>query len=136
MCASGWAIAGDASDPRSKPWSEVSAGFVPSSTAEGHFLPVIVSSIEGDTVESLRVAVAPGKKRMLVDTPRAPGDLAPSHKRIEVELEPCKRYFLAGRRASAVSMRWQPEVIRVEPIEEYVAKFNDPAVTPAKKTAD
>ncbi|MBL8521320.1 MAG: hypothetical protein JNK75_11680 [Betaproteobacteria bacterium] len=106
-----------------QPWSEVSAGFVPSQTTDGHYVAIIVSSIEGESTDSLRTAVPPGKKRMLVDTPRQPDDLAPSHKRIAVDLAPCLRYFVAGKRTSGVSRRWEPVVIRVEEIEECVATF-------------
>lgn len=105
------------------PWSILVAGTVPSRVAEGHFVPLLVSSLDGETPVSLSTATKPGKKQLLLDTPRAEDDLAPSHKQMELDMVPCMRYYVAGKKSAAASRRWTPEIYRVEPIGECVAKY-------------
>jgi hypothetical protein len=105
------------------PWSTLVAGSVPERIEDGYFIAVLISSLDGQTPTNKSVITSPGKKRVLVDTPNTKADRAPSHKRIEIDMAPCMRYFIAGKKSAAASLRWLPEVFRVEPIGECMAEF-------------
>ncbi len=105
------------------PWSILIGGTVPSPATDGYFMPILVSSLDGTSPVGLSVKTNPGKKQVLLDTPRTQNDRAPSHKRMELEMAPCMRYFVAGKKSAPASLRWTPEVFRVEPIGECMAEF-------------
>ena len=108
------------------PWSILQAGSVPARTADGYFVAVLISSIDGVTPTNKSVRTSPGKKQVLLDTLSTKTDRAPSHKRLEIDMAPCMRYFIAGRKSAAASLRWSPEVFRVEPIGECMAESKVP----------
>lgn len=114
------------------PWSVLEAGSVPARTADGYFVAVLISSIDGVTPANKSVITSPGKKQVLVDTLSTKTDRAPSHKRLEIDMAPCMRYFVTGRKSAAASLRWSPEVFRVEPIGECMAEFKVPSAEVAK----
>ncbi|MEP7156991.1 MAG: hypothetical protein ABI905_14525 [Betaproteobacteria bacterium] len=103
------------------PWSALVAGGVPSGVED--FVPVIVSSLEGETPSRRSVNVAPGKKQIILDTAARSTSRAPSYKRLELAMEPCMRYYVAGRKPSPLSLRWEPIVFRTEAISECAAEF-------------
>ena len=105
------------------PWSIVVAGDVPPLATDGHFFPVIVSSLDSRSPSTYSVATTPGKKEILLDTPKTSKDRWPSYKRLELDLAPCMRYYVAGKKSAPSALRWAPEVFRVEPIGECMAEF-------------
>lgn len=105
------------------PWSILVAGTVPSQAAEGHYVSLLVSSLDGETPAKYEAFTKPGKKQLVLDTPRTEKDRGPSHKRLELEMAPCTRYYIAGKKSASFSLRWTPEVFRVEPIGECMAEF-------------
>ena len=105
------------------PWSILVGGAVPSQATDGYFMPILISSLDGESPINYSVVTKPGKKQVLLDTPRTANDRAPSHKRMELDMAPCTRYYVAGKKSAAASLRWTPEVFRVEPIGECVAEF-------------
>ncbi len=111
------------------PWSLLVAGTTPAKVADGFYVPLIVSSIDGETPLTGTVAVKPGQKQILLDTPATTRNRAPSHKRMELDMAPCMRYFVAGKKSAEASLRWAPEVFLTEPIGECMAEFklNAPA---------
>jgi len=106
------------------PWSILVAGEIPPLVTDGYFVPLLVSSLDGRSPTTYSVATQPGKKQILLDTPRTANDRGPSYKRLELDMEPCMRYFVAGKKSSSGSLRWTPEVFKVEPIGECAAEFN------------
>jgi len=119
------------------PWSVLVAGKVPWEVTDGYFVPVLVSSLDGETPSTYSVTTKPGKKQLVLDTTRATNTRGPSYKRLELDMAPCMRYFVAGKKSAPASLRWAPEVFRVEPIGECMAEFklNDTAVVPAPSPA-
>ncbi len=105
------------------PWSILVGGAVPSQATDGYFMPILISSLDGESPTTYSVVTKPGEKQVLLDTPRTANDRAPSHKRMELDMAPCMRYYVAGKKSAAASLRWTPEVFRVEPIGECVAEF-------------
>jgi hypothetical protein len=105
------------------PWSVLVAGTTPEKITDGFFVPLIVSSLDGETPSTGTVAVKPGKKQILLDTPSSAKNRAPTHKRMELEMAPCMRYFVAGKKSAEASLRWTPEVFKIEPIGECMAEF-------------
>ena len=123
-------LAGVAAQPASAgvagidgPWSILVTGTVPSQVTEGYHVPLLVSSLDGETPSGYTTFTKPGKKQLLLETPRKASDRAPSHKRLELEMAPCMRYYVAGKKSSELSLRWSPEVFRAEPIGECFAEF-------------
>ena len=96
-------------------------------TADGYYLHLIVSSLDGTTPTTGTVAVKPGRKQIVVDTPSTTRSRASTHKRIELDMQPCVRYFVAGKKSSEASLRWEPEVFLTEPIGECLAEFKNNA---------
>ncbi len=113
------------------PWSILVGGTVPSQTTDGYYMPILVSSLDGTTPVGFSTKTSPGKKQLLLDTPRAANDRAPSHKRMELDMAPCVRYFVAGKKFAPASLRWVPEVYRTEAIGECVAEFKVEVKLPA-----
>ncbi|MBL8522071.1 MAG: hypothetical protein JNN20_00130 [Betaproteobacteria bacterium] len=105
------------------PWSVLVAGATPAKTTDGYYVLLIVSSLDGTTPTSGTTAVKPGKKQIVVDTPATAGSRGPTHKRMELDMAPCMRYFVAGKKSAEASLRWAPEVFKVEPIGECLAEF-------------
>ncbi len=105
------------------PWSVLVSGSVPERTEDGYFVAVLISSIDGVTPTNKSVTTAPGKKQVLVDTINTKADRAPSHKRIEIDMAPCMRYFVAGKKSAPASLRWTPEVFRAEVIGECMTEL-------------
>ena len=109
------------------PWSVLVAGATPAKTADGYYLHLIVSSLDGTTPTTGTVAVKPGRKQIVVDTPSTTRSRASTHKRMELDMQPCVRYFVAGKKSSEASLRWEPEVFLTEPIGECLAEFQNNA---------
>jgi len=111
------------------PWSVLVAGATPAKTTDGYYVHLIVSSLEGATPTTGTVAVKPGRKQIVVDTPATTRSRAATHKRMELDMQPCMRYFIAGKKSAEASLRWEPEVFLTEPIGECLAEFkiNAPA---------
>jgi len=115
------------------PWSTLVAGGIPSGVED--FVPVIVSSIDGEVPTLRSVNVAPGRKQILLDTASQPNSRGPTHKRLELTMEPCMRYFVAGRKPSPLSLRWEPIVFRTEAMGECAAEFKIKVTEPAAPQA-
>lgn len=111
------------------PWSVLVAGATPAKTTDGYYVHLIVSSLEGATPTTGTVAVKPGRKQIVVDTPATTRSRAATHKRMELDMQPCMRYFIAGKKSAEASLRWEPDVFLTEPIGECLAEFkiNAPA---------
>lgn len=81
------------------------SGSVPAQMEDGYFVALIVSSIDGEAPTTRIVNTIYGKKQILVDTFNTKTDRAPSHKRIKIDMAPCMRYFVVGRKSAATSLR-------------------------------
>ena len=120
------------------PWSTLATGGVPNSVDD--YVPLIVSSIDGEVPTQKHFNVTPGKKQILLDTALTKSaSRAPTHKRLELTMEPCMRYYVAGKKPSPLSLRWEPIIFRKEAIGECAAEFNvkvseSNSVQPMEKT--
>ena len=105
------------------PWSILVAGEVPLTAGDGYLVPVLISTLDGESPSTYSVVTKPGKKLLVLDTPRTARDKGPSHKRLELEMAPCMRYYVVDKKSAASSLRWAPEVFRIEPIGKCLAEF-------------
>ena len=86
--------------------------------------PAFPVRIDGHNVSIDRSEpVAPGARTIVVSIPGPKGMSNPSRATLEVDAQPCTRYYLAARRSSPTARDWTPFVVGSEPIGECVKRF-------------
>ena len=75
-----------------------------------------VISVDGEHYTWTPVKVAPGPRRIVLQGPPAPGFRHGEQRTLEINIEPCKRYWFAAVKKSRLVQDFEPKVDYVEPI--------------------
>jgi hypothetical protein len=95
--------------------------------------PVAISRIDGESTRNPRRPdpVAPGKRTVEVSFTSARVVVGDDLKTIEIDVQPCKRYYVVARYHTSASGKWDPVITSTEDIGECKKKFMQGQ--PAKK---
>ncbi len=110
------ALAGDAAAALARwgpTWSEVTGNRFP--TARMHLEPAVISRIDGASQTSRIVKVEPGKHEVVVRSPMRKG-FQGSDVKLNLDIEPCKRYYLNAQFKHSTGPDWEPVIAMVEPV--------------------
>ncbi|MGH8714142.1 MAG: hypothetical protein ACREYB_09060, partial [Casimicrobiaceae bacterium] len=77
--------------------------------------PAIIKSVDGRDYVDRIVKIEPGKREITVQSPNRKG-FRGSDAKMQLDIAPCKRYYLNAQFASGVGVEWKPVVDYVEPI--------------------
>ncbi|HEY7943936.1 MAG TPA: hypothetical protein VIH15_05490 [Casimicrobiaceae bacterium] len=77
--------------------------------------PAIVKSVDGRDYLDRIVKIEPGKREITVQSPSRKG-FRGSDAQMQLDIAPCKRYYLNAQFASGAGVEWKPVVDYVEPI--------------------
>jgi hypothetical protein len=115
--------AGCASSPFDQPYSWIERD--PMRAADPLVIPVIVNRVDGVTSQwPDRALVTPGRHVVTLDVPPRKGFSIATQVDFEMDVAPCKRYYVAARLATPVTQDWTPIVRSVDRLGECEAKFN------------
>ena len=107
-------IALDASAARWGPtWSEVTGNLI--SKTHKHRTAAIIKQIDGKYDSSRVVKVEPGKRTIVVQSPMRKG-FSGTDATMELDLKPCKRYYINAQFKSGSGTAWEPVIEHVEKI--------------------
>jgi hypothetical protein len=109
----------------SQPYAQLSAERI-SPTQDTR--PAIVMRVDDQMWEINRDdPIPPGRHKIEVSIPGAPGMSNPDRDVLEIDAKPCMRYYFSARRSSRTARDWEGFVSSVEPIGECRRKFPDAA---------
>lgn len=111
-----------AAGPYDQPWSIVETYY--NRPADSHLRKVIVSRVDDQNSIGNRVVTTPGHHTVVLDLPRRKGFHIATQERIDIDMKPCTRYYMAAELRSLTLQEWQPIVKYEEPIGECRKKFN------------
>jgi hypothetical protein len=75
----------------------------------------VISQIDGRSETKLVVKTEPGKRSIVVRSPMRKG-FSGSDTTLDLDLEPCKRYYINAQFKSGTGPDWEPVIARVESI--------------------
>jgi hypothetical protein len=108
-------VGGDAAglEKRASTWSELTGGRI--HRAKAYRESAVIVSVDGIDHDARLVKVAPGKRKVVVRSPyRAiSGNV---DRPLELDVAPCRRYYINAQFADAVTPGWEPVIARVEVI--------------------
>lgn len=116
------ALAACATPPYDQPYAEIIADRALS--ADPNVVPVIINRIDDRTsLYPDRAAVAPGPHKVTIDVPPRKGFHLATQETVDMNAEPCTRYYIAARLDTPVTQEWKPLVRSVERIRECDERF-------------
>lgn len=77
--------------------------------------PAIIKSVDGKDYVDRILKIEPGKHEITVQSPRRKG-FRGSDAQMQLDIAPCRRYYLNAQFESGVGVEWRPAVDYVEPI--------------------
>jgi hypothetical protein len=80
-------------------------------------MPATLERVDGESVLGLTHVVTPGPHTVQLIVAGSPGQAAQIRKSIEVQAEPCMRYYVGARRSSS-SPEWEAFISESAPIKE------------------
>jgi hypothetical protein len=111
-----WLLAGlacaAAPEKRELTWSELTGNRI--YRAKVYREQATIKAVGGKESGGVRlVKISPGKHKILVESPyrRSAGNVG---REIELNLAPCRRYYINAQFKDAVTSQWEPVVARVE----------------------
>jgi hypothetical protein len=108
--------------PYDEPYAIVTVDRAPS--ADPLLRRVIVNRVDDATVMSDNKAViAPGRHKVTLDLPPRKGFNLATQYDLDLEAQPCVRYYVAAKLDSATTQTWTPVVRSTERIGECEKKF-------------
>ncbi|MGH8798717.1 MAG: hypothetical protein ACREX7_00620 [Casimicrobiaceae bacterium] len=114
ICAAGAIEAGAAGLEKWGPtWSEVTGSRYHRAILNRR--PAIIKSVDGKDYVDRVVKIEPGKREITVQSLNRKG-FRGSDAQMQLDIAPCKRYYLNAQFASGVGVEWKPVVDYVEPI--------------------
>ena len=115
-------LAACATGPYSQPYAEIVADRALS--ADPNVVPVIINRVDDRTALYLdRAVVAPGPHKVTIDVPPRKGFHLATQETVDMEAQPCTRYYIAARLDTPVTQDWKMLVRSVERIRECESKF-------------
>lgn len=96
-------------------WSEVTGNLYLHPTATMHREAAIIRQIDGRYDTSRIVKTEPGKHRVVVEPPMRKG-FTGSAATLDLEIAPCKRYYVNAQFKSGTGADWEPVIGYVETI--------------------
>jgi hypothetical protein len=75
-----------------------------------------VVSVDGKDYVQNPVCIEPGRRTIVLQAPPVAGFRFGTQRTMEVDIEPCKRYYFAAVRKNVLDQNWEPRVDYVEPI--------------------
>jgi hypothetical protein len=115
-CA-GAALAG----PYDQPYSIIVTDTKKSS--DPNLRPVIVNRVDGENTLNNEAVVAPGKHKLTLDLPPRKGFKLGTQNEMDLETQPCMRYYVAAKLKTQTGQEWDPVLRYSEPIGECRKKF-------------
>jgi hypothetical protein len=106
----GWAAAQTKWGPS---WSEVTGEL--DSRTQLNRTAAIIKSIDGRHSRDKVVKTESGQRKVMVQSPARKG-FQGSDAAMDLQLEPCKRYFINAQFKSSVGTDWEPVLARVDPV--------------------
>lgn len=94
-------------------WSEVTGNLFP--TAMMHRTAATVSKVDGKSFRDRIVKVTPGPHAIVMRSPTREGT-AGSDKNLDINFEPCKRYYVNAQFKSKTGRAWEPVVAHTEKV--------------------
>ncbi|HSQ80638.1 MAG TPA: hypothetical protein VLU54_05780 [Casimicrobiaceae bacterium] len=94
-------------------WSEVTG--VQWSKAKLNLTGAIIKQIDGKSETDRVVKVEPGKRAIVVQSPTRKG-FSGTDATVEVDLAPCKRYYINAQFKSGTGRDWEPVLAMVETV--------------------
>lgn len=94
-------------------WSEVTGNLW--SRVQMNREPAVISKVDGKSETRRVVKVESGKRTITVRSPMRKG-FSGSNVTMELDLEPCQRYYINAQFKSGSGPDWEPIVAKVEPI--------------------
>jgi hypothetical protein len=84
--------------------------------ADMHSSNAAVISVDGKDYLQRPLRIEPGRHTIVLQAPPVGGFRYGEQRTIELDVEPCKRYYFAAVRKNALDQDWEPRVDYVEPI--------------------
>ncbi len=75
-----------------------------------------VVSVDGKHYVQNPVRIEPGRRMIVLQAPPVAGFRFGTERTMELDIEPCKRYYFAAVRKTALDQDWQPRIDYVEQI--------------------
>ena len=94
-------------------WSEVTGNKWSHATMNRE--AAVISAIDGRSETARIVKTEPGKHAIVVRSPMRKG-VAGTDATLELNLEPCKRYYVNAQFKGGIGRDWEPVIANVEPI--------------------
>jgi hypothetical protein len=77
----------------------------------------LIVSVDGKYyTQNSRVRVEPGRRKIVLQAPPVDGFRFGEQRTLELNVEPCTRYWFEAKKANALSQDWEPRVNYKEPI--------------------
>ena len=106
----------------------------PKTKTELLLFPVKIVSVDGGIEFRNPVQVAPGPRWLVLEAGPSAGARTKVQKSFVLRVEPCTRYFLAARRASAVAAEWEVVIDAKEPVSGCDAEAEMRKAAPTSKS--
>lgn len=75
-----------------------------------------VVTVDGKDYLQNPVRIEPGRRTIVLQAPPVAGFRFGTTRTMEIDIEPCKRYYFAAVRKTALDQDWEPRIDYVEPI--------------------
>ena len=75
----------------------------------------VISTVDGTSETARIVKMEPGKRTIVVRSPMRKG-ASGTNVTMELDVEPCKRYYINAQFKSGIGAAWDPVIAKVEPI--------------------
>ena len=75
----------------------------------------VISTVDGKSETARIVKMEPGKRTIVVRSPMRKG-ASGTNVTMELDVEPCKRYYINAQFKSGIGAAWDPVIAKVEPI--------------------
>jgi hypothetical protein len=102
-----------AAERRVSTWSELAGARI--YRARTYREPAVIRAVDGKDYGTRAVKITPGKHKVIVHSPYR-GGAGNTDRELELDLAPCRRYFINAQFRDAVTAKWDPVVARVEVI--------------------
>ncbi len=94
-------------------WSEVTGALA--GPLEASRAPTAIVRVDGKPQRDALVRIAPGRRMLVVRAP-ARRNVPASEATYELDVTPCKRYFINAQFRSDAGREWDPVVVRIDDI--------------------
>jgi len=75
----------------------------------------VISTVDGKSETARIVKMEPGKRTIVVRSPMRKG-ASGTNVTMELDVEPCKRYYINAQFKSGIGAAWDPVIAKIEPI--------------------